>query len=632
MLLSMSRSINIRKDRSDSGSAQSVPHSYKAQSAHLASSVASRKARQSFSSGKAFSHIDEPVIGASSPSHASAYSVDIENPDPEVVKVVGKHLVDDDDTEEDKFRSLKLQGGDITRQLYNWRRDHEGEDGIIKRGRSRSFDIPKPPVVAPNGEALDAKQMLAPGGFRREYITHKTVNPTATTPAVERPTVFTRNFIEFLSLYGHFAGEDLEEEEDEDEDEDEQTPLIRTQSRPRLSRKLSEQSKGQASVLETVMLLLKSFVGTGILFLPRAFYNGGLLFSSLVLCFVSAVSYWCFLLLVSSKKATQVSSFGDIGGMLYGNIVRQIILSSIVLSQIGFASAYIVFVSENFRSFWHNIGKTSNLSLTTLIAVQIIIFLPLSMIRDIAKLGFTALIADAFILLGIIYLYGWGSDTIINHGVADVVMLNKRDWPLFIGTAIFTFEGVGLIIPIEESMKQPQKFSKVLAWVMVGITIVFVSIGALLYMACGSSVHTVILLNLPEGSAAVCTIQLLYSLAILLSTPLQLFPGIRIVENWLFVRSGKFSRKVKWEKNFFRFIFVVVAGFIAFAGAGDLDKFVALVGAFACVPLVYIYPPLLHMKVVASKSFAWYLDLILLVFGTCVMIYTSISTIQSWIN
>jgi proton-coupled amino acid transporter len=29
---------------------------------------------------------------------------------------------------------------------------------------------------------------------------------------------------------------------------------------------------------------------------------------------------------------------------------------------------------------------------------------------------------------------------------------------------------------------------------------------------------------------------------------------------------------------------------IAWGGADDLDKFVALVGSFACVPLVYIYP------------------------------------------
>ena len=42
---------------------------------------------------------------------------------------------------------------------------------------------------------------------------------------------------------------------------------------------------------------------------------------------------------------------------------------------------------------------------------------------------------------------------------------------------------------------------------------------------------------------------------------------------------------------------VGICATLAWVGANDLDKFVALVGSFACIPLVYIYPvslPLLH--------------------------------------
>lgn len=77
------------------------------------------------------------------------------------------------------------------------------------------------------------------------------------------------------------------------------------------------------------------------------------------------------------------------------------------------------------------------------------------------------------------------------------------------------------------------------------------------------------------------SVQFLYSLAILLSTPLQLFPAIRIMENGMFVRSGKGNVKVKWEKNFFRFVIVFITAFISWGGADDLDKFVALIGSFA---------------------------------------------------
>lgn len=95
---------------------------------------------------------------------------------------------------------------------------------------------------------------------------------------------------------------------------------------------------------------------------------------------------------------------------------------------------------------------------------------------------------------------------------------------------------------------------------------------------------------MPQDDKFVNMVQLLYSLAILLSTPLQLFPAIRIMENELFTRSGKYNPYIKWKKNAFRFFLVVVCAVVAWSGADDLDKFVSLVGSFACVPLIYVYP------------------------------------------
>lgn len=83
------------------------------------------------------------------------------------------------------------------------------------------------------------------------------------------------------------------------------------------------------------------------------------------------------------------------------------------------------------------------------------------------------------------------------------------------------------------------------------------------------------------GSNILSQVQFLYSLAILLSVPLQLFPAVRIMENGIFERSGKANLKVKWQKNIFRFLTVVFCTGLSWAGAADLDKFVAFVGSFA---------------------------------------------------
>lgn len=525
---------------------------------------------------------------------------------------------------DDGFSSLRLQGGDITRQVYRWTEEAEAQS---KRGglgqRSKSFNISRP---MPQSDVLDINSIKVPGGFRRNYLRRTADSPSPLgsgrvsgpdgggrlLPTQPQPRLFTNNFIEFLTLYGHFAGEALEEDDEvselddyEDggyfdegslEDEDgvptEGSALITPRALGGRRRKAKERSTtGNNDSFGAVMLLLKSFVGTGVLFLPRAYLNGGMLFSNLVLLGVASLSYYCFILLVKTRLIVE-GSFGDIGGVLYGKFMRNLILSSIVLSQIGFVSAYIVFTSENLQAFILAVSKCRTwIDIKFMVLMQLIIFLPLSLIRDISKLGATALVADFFILLGLIYLYYYDILTLVsNHGISDVVNFNSKDWTLFIGTAIFTFEGIGLIIPIQESMKEPLKFPSVLAGVMIIVTVVFISMGALSYAAFGSTTKTVIILNLPQDDKFVNAVQFLYSLAILLSTPLQLFPAIRIMENELFTRSGKNNPYIKWRKNMFRFCLVMLCAAIAWGGAGDLDKFVALVGSFACVPLVYVYP------------------------------------------
>jgi proton-coupled amino acid transporter len=518
------------------------------------------------------------------------------------------------------FSSLQLQGGDITRELYRWTEEAESHERGYNQ-RRKSFHILRP---EPESEILDINKIKVPGGFRRDYLRRAVDSPSpsgrgkSSTSGGRQgpPPMLTSSFLEFLTLYGHFAGEELEEDDEvlepdeyfasdtfeetfgrgegggEEREPGEDSALLDSGTTGRRRRKRKERrGRGENGVWAAVLLLLKSFVGTGVLFLPRAFLNGGMLFSNLVLLFIALLSYYCFVLLVETRLKID-GSFGDIGDILYGKHMRSIILFSIVLSQIGFASAYIVFTSENLQAFILAVSDCrTSIDIKYMILMQLILFLPLSLFRDIGKLGATALIADIMILLGLLYLYYYDIFTIVNqHGVSDIKNFNSKDWTLFIGTAIFTFEGIGLIIPIQESMKRPQKFSAVLGGVMIIITIVFISMGALSYAAFGSHTKTVVLLNLPQDDKFVNAVQFLYSLAILLSTPLQLFPAIRITENELFTRSGKYNPYIKWQKNIFRFFLVMACAALAWGGAGDLDKFVALVGSFACVPLVYVYP------------------------------------------
>jgi proton-coupled amino acid transporter len=67
------------------------------------------------------------------------------------------------------------------------------------------------------------------------------------------------------------------------------------------------------------------------------------------------------------------------------------------------------------------------------ILAQVIVFLPLALVRNIAKLSVTILVADAFILVGLVYIFGSEIKILAENGIADVKWFNPKDFSLFIG-------------------------------------------------------------------------------------------------------------------------------------------------------------------------------------------------------
>lgn len=512
---------------------------------------------------------------------------------------------------------LTSEGGDITHHMK--KKSNSSSIHPLKKVRSTSD-------LYNERRSSTASALNVPGGFRREFIVNKARERAILNDEELKQVPFlTKNFMEFLYIYGHFAGEDFEDDffamsSNGSVAIDEDSPLLETQN-------LKEyQAKGTTSTMKAFLIMLKSFIGTGIIFLPKGFANGGLFFSLGMLSVFGVYSYYCYYILVQSKNATNVSSFGDIGSKLYGGWMKNLILFSLALTQIGFSCAYIIFTSENLGAFVRNVTGW-DLGPQWFFILQSLIFIPLSFIRNVAKLSFPALIANGFIFMGLIIIVFFISKELIFNGAKPVnLWINESKFSLFIGTAIFAFEGIGLIIPIQDSMRYPEKFPIVLGLVIVTITILMNLVAVIGYLAYGENTNTAILLNLPQSNIFVNFIQFFYSLAILLSTPLQIFPAIAIIEKKIFGSStGKNNTKVKWSKNILRTVFVLLLINIAWFGANDLDKFVSFVGCFACIPLVYMYPPLLHLKSCVAKSDikGKILDIALVVIGLASMLYTS---------
>lgn len=645
------------------------------------------------------------------------------------LKTISKHLINQED-------SLKTQGGDITRRLYHQMENITGNnnhnnnnnnntdttgndlDDNVSIGGNSTFRDGPPPRLRTRSASFSsyleetrrgsmASDINIPGGFRREFLINKAIQKNQ-----QPPNFLTQNFMEFLSIYGHFAGEDFSDEEEEgdegdeeydnghdgDEVFDEESSLLGNERRGggsgggqpfrQLPKKphphpQKQPPKGTASVFKTFLLLFKALVGSGVLFLPRAFYNGGMLFSMITLSLFGLLTFFCYIGLIESKTILRLSSFGELGYKTYGKPLKYCILVSILLSQIGFVTTYILFTAENMIAFLSQYVSTKNnllsrevlpnwLNRGNLILIQCILLIPLVLIRNLAKLSMVSLISSVFIVIGLLIIFWYSGVNLINNGVGpNITNFNSNSWTMLIGVAVTSFEGIGLILPIQSSMSQPEKFPLVLSISMAIITSIFVGIGTIGYFSFGDKIKSIIILNLPQDQFAVQSILILYSIAVFLSGPLQLFPAIKIGESLIFRhskkkskrqqhqhgstdesntnntddndgklyhQSGKYNPQVKWLKNGFRAISVIFICSLAYLNADNIDKFVSFNGCFACIPLVYIYPPLIHLKSIQSKQqqqqqqqtgrsksdqlFIW-LDYLLIVVGIATVIYSS---------
>jgi proton-coupled amino acid transporter len=159
------------------------------------------------------------------------------------------------------------------------------------------------------------------------------------------PNIVTRNFIDFLVLYGYFGG-DVYPSDDEDEDvvpisgaisgsggQDPEQGLASERS-PLLPRTKSATSVQGTSAKKAFFMLLKAFVGTGVLFLPQAFKNGGAGFSLILMVVLGYLTLHCMALLVETSRSMGGLSFGDLGERLFSKKMKQLVLGSIAISQV----------------------------------------------------------------------------------------------------------------------------------------------------------------------------------------------------------------------------------------------------------------------------------------------------------
>mmetsp|Transcript_9659 Transcript_9659/g.16232 ORF Transcript_9659/g.16232 Transcript_9659/m.16232 type:complete len:125 (+) Transcript_9659:568-942(+) len=104
------------------------------------------------------------------------------------------------------------------------------------------------------------------------------------------------------------------------------------------------------SNVATFFTLIKAFVCTGCLYLPKSFINGGYGFQIISLVISCIFTMYCSTLILETRTKLKADSYTEIGEKLYGRMGRVVVDVCLILSQSGFCCAYVFFIKSNYSS------------------------------------------------------------------------------------------------------------------------------------------------------------------------------------------------------------------------------------------------------------------------------------------
>ncbi|CAM9305474.1 unnamed protein product [Laminaria digitata] len=359
-------------------------------------------------------------------------------------------------------------------------------------------------------------------------------------------------------------------------------------------------------------------VGSYVLYLPRMFAEGGMVFSAAALAVLSLASTYNMLLLLRcrellARRGISACSYGQVGYTAYGRMGWIGVDVSLFLSQVGYCVVYLIFVAQNLGPLLRRALPSQYgwlVGTLALMVVQAFIQVPLSWVRRLKYLGAGMLVANACVVGGLLLILIEVARKLVEDGAAGetsgggIVLVNPGDCLILLGSVVGCFEGIGLVLPIQDAMdlRVRDRLPAALCWSMAGITVFFVSFGAAGYLAYGRDVANFITMDLPEGTIVGASVRVMYSVGLVLTSPLQLFPAVKVLERILWPEaSSDASKKLpdgrrKWLKNLLRAAVVAVTVVIALVAGNRFDSFVGIVGGVCAVPLALVYPILFHLR------------------------------------
>ena len=353
--------------------------------------------------------------------------------------------------------------------------------------------------------------------------------------------------------------------------------------------------------------LMKGNIGIGVLAMPSALVNAGLAVGTAGLAVVAVITVHCMHMLVNATNvltARHNSVYLDYGEVVQlsllphsrklSNIGLKIINIFICTTQLGGNSVYVLFIATSIQELCKNLAGI-NWSINYFILILWVPLVLLCLLRNLRLLAPVTVIATVCELyaLGVVFYYIFRDPLPSVTSVPMVESISKL--PLFFGTAIFTFEGIGIVLPLENRMRNPGELpgmSGVLNTGMVMVACLYIATGFYGYLKYGEAASVgAVTLNLPGDEVLANSAKVSILSAIFLTYPLQFYVLISIIVPNLVVPNVVPGRVIIYE--YVLRVTIVSITFVLAASVPYLNLFISLAGALCMSSLSLIAPSII---------------------------------------
>ncbi|PZC82540.1 proton-coupled amino acid transporter-like protein CG1139 isoform X1 [Helicoverpa zea] len=386
--------------------------------------------------------------------------------------------------------------------------------------------------------------------------------------------------------------------------------------------------------------LLKSSLGSGILAMPAAFKNAGTLVGIVGTIILGYICTHCVYLLV--KTSQEVSRVTRVPSLGYAETVEAVFATgppplrkisrgarifidwAMAFTILGACAVYVILLVESVQQivdFYFVDNEISKTMYCLMFLVPILIFTQIKNLKYLAP--FSGFANVLLVLTFLICLYYICSDFPPISDKPMAVDIGKL--PLFIGTVIFAMEGIGVVLPVENTMAKPNHFlgcPGVLNITMSVVVLLYMFMGFLGYVRYGDLAQGSITLNLDTSEIPALTAKVFIIFAIFFTYTLQFYVPMEIV--WRNTKGYVTQKYHNIAQGVIRAVFAVLT-VIAAATLPRLEQVIGLEGAFFYSFLGLIAPSLMDVIFKWNRGlgkYNWILvkDVILIAFGSFVLV------------